>query len=452
MNRIKIKMICVIFGSIMISCDSFLDQKPQQTFVIPESLSELQALLDNSDQVFNQTPGGFVFAADEFKITEQGFNAINLVAREFYSWDPEAFIAQENLGDWNRPYQQVFVANLVLEGLERIPANQRNDEWNRIKGQALFCRGFAVFNLVQLFADPYSPSTAGNSFGLPYPTASNINLRYDRETLEITYRKLIDDLLQASDLLPTDTPILTRPSKAAAYLMLAKSYLIISEFQLAEEFASKSYALKNDLLDYNELNPSAARPIPAFNVEQVYYCLQLSISQFSNQIHFDESFINSYDEDDLRKSIFFQLNPSTRLINFKGSYTGNLLSFGGLAVDETIFVLAEAKLRNGNHQEASALVNHLLKFRFKDGEIIPVDFQNESDALKMLFEEKHKQLVFRGTRWTDLRRMMVEGRLTETLSKTVGENVFTLIPREPKWTYLIPFGEVSRNTIPQNPR
>lgn len=452
MRNFQKKLLIPLLLFLGTGCEQFLDQKPRQSYVIPESLSDLQALLDNDGQVFNQTPGGFVYASDELMITQQGFNSINIAAREFYSWDPNAFLAIENIGDWNRPYQQMFVSNIVLEGLEDFASDQRNEEWNHIKGQALFSRAFAMFNLVQLFADPYSPNSAQTSFGLPYPTSSNVNLRYERETLEITYQKLISDLLEASELLPSEPKVLTRPGKAAAFLMLAKSYLITANYQLAEEFASKSYELKNDLLDYNDLNPMATRPIPAFNIEQIYYCLQLSISQFSNQIHFDESFIDTYHDKDLRKVLFFQRNASTGLVNFKGSYTGNLLSFGGLAVDETVFVLAEARVRNGKLQEASALINHFLKFRYKDGEFVPIEFQNESNPLKVLFEEKQKQLVFRGTRWTDLRRMMADGSISDTLIKTVGENVFTLIPGEKKWTYLIPLGEISRNNIPQNPR
>ncbi|MCH7414320.1 RagB/SusD family nutrient uptake outer membrane protein [Belliella sp. R4-6] len=448
-NKIIFK-VCILL--LLTACDQYLDQKPRQSYVIPKSLSDFQALLDNDAQVFNQTPGGFVYASDELKITQQGFNAINIVAREYYSWDPNAFVAIENVGDWNRMYQQIFVSNIVLEGLEEIPNDQRNMQWNFLKGQALFVRGYAMYNLLQLFADPYSQENAVNSLGLPYPISSNVNLRYGRGNLEDTYQKMIIDLTEAAELLPSEIQYLTRPSKAAAYLVLAKTYLNFSNYVLAEEYASLSLGIKDDLMDFNDLDPSLTRPIPSFNQEQIYFANQISISQFSNQIHFDQSFLQLYHENDLRRNIYFALNTSTGLTNFRGSYTGNISSFGGLAVDETIFVLAEAKIRNSKLDEASELVNDFLAFRYRSGEIVPVNFQAENDPVDKLFEEKQKQLVFRGTRWNDLRRMMMEGRIQNNLTKVVGEEEFTLVSGEKKWTYLIPFGEVSRNEIPQNPR
>lgn len=433
-------------------CGEFLDQKPNQSFVLPKSLGDFQALLDNTAQVFNYSPGGTVFASDELKITPQGFASMFIVGREFYSWDPEALTGTESIGDWTVPYQQVFVANVVLDGLEEISVAERTQQWHMVAAQARFSRAYAMYNLLQLFADPYAKANAESALGLPYPLSSNINLRPGRENLKATYDKVLADLFASLEHLPMEITYLTRPSKPAACLMLAKTYLILSEYALAEEYARMSLDFKGDLLDYNTLNPGAARPIPPFNKEQIYYAGQNSIGQFSAQIHFDERFLGSYHVNDLRRQVFFVRNPANGLVNFKGSYSGNYDDFGGLAVDETVFVLAEALIRNGKRGEATDLVNGFLRYRYAGGEIVPLDFVNALDPLGILFEEKHKQLVFRGVRWTDLRRQVAEGRLTTPLTKSVGDGTATLAPGDKKWTYLIPFEEISRNGIPQNPR
>ncbi|ERM80613.1 hypothetical protein P872_12630 [Rhodonellum psychrophilum GCM71 = DSM 17998] len=430
-------------------CSDYLDQKPNQSLVIPKSLADFRALLDNDIQTFNTVPGGLVFASDELKITEQGLNSLSNITREYYLWDRDAFLATEFVGDWNRPYGQVFVSNIVLEGLEKFGEAERSGEWHEVRGQALFSRAFAIYNLLQLFAAPYDSSKSDSDLGLPYPNSSDITLRFDRETVAVSYGKIIRDLIECEKHLPETIEYASRPSKAAANMMLAKIYLNMSDFENVKLYANKAIGLKSDLMDYNMLDPKLIRPFPEFNVEIIYNASQLSIGQTSTQIFFDDLFLDLYGENDLRPKLFFLTN-GFGLVNFKGSYSAG--NFGGLAVDELYFILAEAELRTGQVEQAASTLNVLLKTRFHGEEYSPVIFEDQLDALKTLHREKLKQLVFRGTRWSDLRRLKSEGDLSGDLVKNVGGKEFTLNSNDPRWTYPIPFGEISNHPIPQNPK
>src|SRR5690606_19512014 len=116
--------------------------------------------------------------------------------------------------DWNYPYRQVFYANVVLDGLNRItPTSDIQREYNIIKGSALFYRAHAFFQIAQVFAKPYNKQTAGSDLGIPLRLTSDINAESTRESLQVTYNQIVDDLLESATLLQESVTYKTRPSK-----------------------------------------------------------------------------------------------------------------------------------------------------------------------------------------------------------------------------------------------
>jgi hypothetical protein len=60
-------------------------------------------------------------------------------------------------------------------------------------------------------------------------------------------------------------------------------------------------------------------------------------------------------------------------------------------------------------------------------------------------------LVFRGLRWSDLKRYNRDGA-DITLTRTLGDIVYTLPPNDNKWLFPIPANEIKTSNIFQNPR
>jgi hypothetical protein len=197
------------------------------------------------------------------------------------------------------------------------------------------------------------------------------------------------------------------------------------------------------LIDYNDLNQNANYPFPAGsnNNPEVLFCgsliLRPSDTPFRSAYAFvDTSLYNSYSVDDLRLSTFYTKNGSG--YRFKGSYDGNDFFFAGLATNEIYFIKAECEARIGTIDSAVSIINYILKKRFNNKKPFkPIDAKTRESLVNNILDERRKELVFRGLRWTDLRRLNLEGRKI-TLKRIVKGTLYELYPNDPRYTYAIP--------------
>ena len=128
-----------------------------------------------------------------------------------------------------------------------------------------------------------------------------------------------------------------------------------------------------------------------------------------------------------------------------------LYPFGGLATDEVYLIKAECLARKGQVSESISVLNQLLIKRWKTGTFIPLTAINAQDALSKILTERRKELVFRGIRWTDLKRLNRENA-NISLTRTLNGQTFTLLPNELRYVFPIPDDELSQSNIQQNPR
>lgn len=441
------------------SCDKeYLEKKPDKALLVPRTIDDFQALMDNTS-IMNQTPFLVIHSADEMYTTDAGLAVLSVSEQNAYVWASEIFAGAPAI-DWNGPYQQVFYANIVLEGLEKLPAGADPLAINRIKGMAYFFRAMSFHNLLQLFARQYTKATAKTDLAVPMPIASDVNQRYDRVNLEIAYAQVIADLEAAENLLPEETGVKSRPDKNAARALLARVYLSMTDYDQAGKYAQQCLSSNDALLNYNTLNINATstlkpfpKPLPNGNPE-VIFCsfVRNSTRLFTRPLTIIDSVLfASYSTNDLRKSLFF-VNKANKLHNFKGMYTGTGDLFSGLSNDELYLILAECHVRDNKITEAMTLLNKLLITRYASGKFSPLTAANANQALSLILLERQKQLIFRGTRWSDLRRLNLEERTQITLKRVLGANTFVLPPGDNKYVFPIPDAEVTLTGIPQNMR
>src|SRR5687767_3582981 len=156
------------FVVLLVSCKKleYLDENPNGDNIIPERISELQAMLDNTyflngDQLgLGVNPIIGEAAADNYYVIPGGFTILHSVSaalQNIYTWNDNIY----NLGmvqtDWSFPYRAVFYANSVLDGLPRINNNSGSQaEFNNVVGSALFFRSEMFYQLAQIFAPHYN--------------------------------------------------------------------------------------------------------------------------------------------------------------------------------------------------------------------------------------------------------------------------------------------------------
>lgn len=293
---------------------------------------------------------------------------------------------------------------------------------------------------------------------MPIRRSSAVGEIKDRGTLAQSYDQVIQDLQAAESLLPLTTAYKTRPSRAAALGLLARVYLTIQNYQQAAVAASACLELNNRLIDYNQLNPTASRPVPAAlpngNDEVLYYSsltgLSFLIASLLTMI--DPELYNSYDNHDLRKSIFFR-DRGNGVITFKGNYSGASTVFAGIATDEIYLIRAEAYARTGNVAGSMTDLNELMIKRWNNSVAYPViTAETPSEALRKILTERRKELVYRNLRWTDLRRLNLEPPFAKTITRTIKGITYTLPANDNRYVFAIPDAEIAISGIPQNIR
>lgn len=441
----------MFYASTFYSCESFLSEKPSSSLAIPNSVGDLQAIMDYQERMNAYYPPSGDIASDYFYLLDPDWQSRPEYARDTYTWQSGVDIEQ----DWGTSYQRIFYANVVLGAIDEASLGGLTEaDRQHVKGSALFFRGWTFLQLAQLFVPPYEASNEDSPYGLPLKLTADINDKTQRATVGNTYRQIEADLRNAVQLLPERTRVATRPSKAAAYAALARMYLAMQDYSNALQNADSSLFLQSELLDFNALNEQASNPFGELNKEVIFHALLLGNSgmHLSTVARVDTTLYRQYTGDDLRKHLFFALRPDGSL-QFKGTYLNTTSGvFSGLAVDELYITKAECLIRAGKIEEGMEVLDDLLRTRWKLGKYSPMQWSNADEALAIVLEERRKELVFRGgIRWMDLRRLNQDSRFETTLTRIVNGETYHLEPNDPRYTYLIPSIVIAQSGMIQNP-
>lgn len=445
--------ICIVAIFALSSCmKDWLDVKPNKKLVVPNTLKDLQALLDNSLGLNRDATSSLVeVMADDFYVTDAQWAGYTRTRnKNAYLWKNDIFEGADDLS-WSAPYQKIYYANTVIEGINKLnPHKGEVSTWSNILGSALFFRGENFFTLVEMFADVYDSSNAGNKLGLPLKLESDINISPKRATVSQTYKTILEDIKKASLLLPDKQEIQTRPSRESAFGLLARIYLQMEDFDNALLYADSCLMLNDKLIDYNTLNLSISFPFKRHNEEVIFSSSMQRDLMLIDMAHIVPELFNSYSDSDLRKIGFF--NISKNQIAFKGSYEGETTMFSGIARDEIYLIRSECYARLGRPADALKDLNTLLINRYRTGEFSEINGIEGIDLLKIILLERRKELVFRARRWSDLRRLNKDPQFTIEQSRIIGGQEYKLPPQDSRYTFPIPDNVIRLSGIAQNQR
>lgn len=435
----------------------FLEASPSSNLITPTELTVMEGLVYNHT-LMAETPVIGEQSSDDYYMTDGFYDILPPMEKNIYTWQADIFEGRRNIPDWNIPYAQVYNCNIVLKGLtdvEQDPVIQQ--KYYSIKGAALFLRSFAFYNLAQLFAVAYDKSTAGNTLGIALPLVPDIDQPFYQRSLQDCYQQITKDLNEAARLLLPDLDHNERykPNRMAAYALLARVYLSMNDYAKAGAAADSCLKYYNKLLDFNTLDFSYKYPVPESNAEVLYQSWLNSsnlviVGRKIKDCMIAPALYNSYDSTDLRKEAFFLEKPDGTSY-FKCNYTGKSFAFSGLAVDEVFLIAAESQAWQGNVEVAMQYLNTLLKNRIVKKLFAPLQASSKNEALQIIRKERRKELVFRGLRWTDLRRLNMEEAHIE-LSRTIGNEHYELLPNSKRYVFPIPDDALEGSNIIQNER
>lgn len=433
--------------------NSWLEVKRDLNTVLPKDLADLEAILNSNtrETLAYDYAGQLLVSCDDYYVDNARLISSGEAATKLYKWDTMPYAEDDNRSEWNLSYMQVFYANVVLETLAKIKRDPSNAlQWDNVKGGALFFRAKAFFNLSQQFSPPFDKESDA-PLGIPLRLSSDPNIVSVRSTMVETYDRITEDLETATGLLSEWTGYPTQASRAAAYGLLSRVYLSKREYDTAGKYADSCLMIRSSLMDYNEIpsDNTANSPFLENNEEVVFNAQLMPLygPPASSRGTVDSILFESYTESDLRKNLFY-----TATGGFKGDYTGSQFKFGGIAVDEMYLNRAECNARQGDTESAIIDMKYLLKHRYESGSQPDIEELTGEALLKMILDERRKELAFRGLRWTDLRRLNKEEGHRTTLVRILDGERYELLPEDPRYTFPIPPNVIKFTGMTQNHR
>jgi starch-binding outer membrane protein, SusD/RagB family len=461
-SLLSLLLISLLFSA---GCKKFLDEKSKLSLIVPQTPQDLERLLLNSVNLTGASASGYgEFVSDNIYVDDLTLNQfssgnnINFSGQvQNYIWEASATGRNEF---WSPTYTTpIYYSNIVLDQLNLINYESKDSALvNTLRGSALFIRAFHFYTLAQVFCRPY----ASEYFTFPgivlrlTSDASIIDRK--RATVKETYDKIIADLKTAAELLPVTTSLAIRPSQAAVYAALARVYLSMMDYANATIYVNKALSQRSALLDYNTRMPvNINQPFASFHTEVIYDDVSAGMNLVNaGTVSIDTLLFKSYDNNDLRKVLYFKIMANGNYTwngsynsYLRGNFPGNL--FDGLATDELFLIRAECSARAGNKDSAMNDLNRLLLTRWKTGTYINMSAIDAADALSKVLIERRKELIYRGQRWTDIRRFNLEGA-NLTLRRNWNGTIYTLPPNDNRTVMPIPDLEINASGIEQNPR
>ncbi len=436
------------------SCKKYLDEKSDAALVVPSTIADFQNLLDDGNTMNYSMPSLGIASADDYFIDNAAYNSKSILFQHIYKWAPYPYKFQN---DWSYCYKAIYSSNLCLERLALLPRTDANaGEWDNIKGSALFYKAYRHLELALLFAKAYDESTADSDLGIVLRQGTDFLQASLRSTVRGSYQKIIDDTKLAAGLLPDEALVATRPSRCAAYALLARTYTAMRMYDSAGKYANLSLVIRSSLMNYNDaavVSRSAPNPFRIFNSEVIFHgtaSVWVTLHHpSSGPAKIDTALWGLYNMNDLRREAFF--TPVAGYQRFKGSYSGSASNlFSGLATDEMLLTRAECKAREGDKVAALNDLNILLQQRYAPVNFVPVEASTAEAALDSILLERRKELLYRGSlRWMDVKRLNKEGR-DIIMKRMVNNELFSMPPNDKRFALQIPDDVIQLSGMQQN--
>lgn len=195
--KYKFLIYSILTAFVFPSCNDYLDQVPDNRASLSNAKTIRELLVsaypDQSYQVFTEAMTDNVndrgAQANEIAL----FSPSSLISEYAYSWkDIKGDNQDTPTAYWTSCYSAISASNHALEAIEKLGGGSQFDA---IKGEALLCRAYAHFMLVNIFAEHYNPQSATTAPGIPYVTTPEkvVFKDYKRNTIAEVYDNIFND-------------------------------------------------------------------------------------------------------------------------------------------------------------------------------------------------------------------------------------------------------------------
>ncbi|WP_321282480.1 RagB/SusD family nutrient uptake outer membrane protein [Marinifilum fragile] len=427
----------------LFSCDDFLDVKPKNK-TIPVYTTDYERLL-NYIKNCKGSSVKLTYATDDAYIDDAYYNSIysdeNKDAYFFDGW-----LSSPDDYTWNESYAKIFTFNTIIE--EVLNSEDGSEELKyQVYGEALMCRAFEYFMLVNIYAKHYNEQTSDSDPGVPLLLHNDINRKnFPRNTVKEVYEQIDRDIDEAIKYIPEKIFNKYRGSYVAAIGLKAKISLYKGDYTNALKYSDESLSKYNYLEDYNQYEViDDLANFRRINIISSQECQENIFTRFHTYVYGSSGSVlasNSlsalFDDNDKRWELFYTDNdprhpddkPGGYRLFKRYDYSPNF----ALTVPMLYLIRAECYARKGEVEIAMNDINHLRRYRIKTELYQELTANDAGDALRIVLEERRRETAFDGNRWFDLKRLNKESETATTITRTIGGETKVLNPGD---TYYI---------------
>jgi len=225
----------------LVGCNDFLEQSPDDRAIIDEAEKVGELLVLAYPTANHQA---FCYAMSDNATDKVSSRRKDDSNKNAYYWEDFTLTNQDTPDHfWNGCYSAIKQANHALAVIEPLIKNGIvPEEYAPFYGEALLCRAYSHFMLVNLWSPQYNPSTADTDLGIPYVVEpETVVLKdYKRGTVAEVYNKIEQDILTGIKYLDE-------------YTYSGNKMRLHWNNKAASTFAARFYSMKGDfqkVLDY----------------------------------------------------------------------------------------------------------------------------------------------------------------------------------------------------------
>lgn len=383
---------------------------------------------------------------------------------------------------WFSGYKIINGACQIIESIEEGTST----ELDQLLGENYFLRAMAHFDLVRIFARPYTQGT--DNPGIIIRTSSD-GQGGPRSTVGEVYSQIVSDLEKGAELMnsPRGKGF---ASKEAAWALLSRVYLYMEENEKAVEFADMVISSSRLALESTSTYPDFFKN--ALNSSETIFCVQHTLQDdkvsgaIGSMYLSDEglgwgeiyaslplrNLLNKYPEDirhefikpeyktdadgnietDAQgKPVVAERNGYPKYYMTKFSYQDGAVTLSSpvyLRLAEVYLNRAEALAKLGRDDEALNDVNTIRSRAGLEGEALfsTGNMHGYTDVLDVVLDERRMELFIEGHRtWDVFRNNRVLNRSYPGVHLAEGETSQLIDPTDPRIIYYIPADELLAN-------
>lgn len=355
------------------------------------------------------------------------------------------FLPNTTSSMWSTMYQMISYSNIILERIDAVEMDEAVK--TRIKGEALFFRGYAYFALVRIFGD------------VPLVTSeisTDEALQIGRTPVKEVYGQLTNDLTNAAAALPQtlEATQLGRITRYAAEGELARAYITMSGFPLKENHWADAKVLLDDIIESKQFEFSPTyQDIFSFQNErgkEIILAAKFKIGGIGESTQYQRQFnpayggspiletgvYESYEAGDIRRDFNIATEYTTlvgvvipMLNNTKFDYgydkasTESGMDFPVLRYTDVLLLKAEVmtEILGAVDNESLAILNQV-RNRAGLADLATADVPDPAAFRIAIQKERRSELMFECVRWFDLVRTGTAVEALQALGLNANEN------------------------------